>query len=526
MRKHVHFYGHLQNGVIFIGKYISDIIDMNDIKPGQFNLITGGCGCGKTTFVLEHLLEHFKDVAPEEMIIVTSRSITAEQMQFDHDGVMIYKEDDVDIVKSWSDCDHAVKNPGVRVMTYDKIVDILRTKNYWGIKSLSNIKILVFDECHTLFTDTFMDGIREVTVWLREAIFTRPGMLFIGITATPKVLERVNSMRNKIPVVNVIPETIITYKARHMICTNFSGAIKLIKSGRLPGRSIMMCKRLEECKVIYETVPDSGVVISQSNSMNPGVNNEIVYGKKNSLYLKYEQYMNDIREYVSKNSDIPYRIYTDDGVRDLNLLVTTSTFREGFNLVESSGVKNVFVIGADEMQITQFLGRCRYDVENLIIVALTKEFRDATCYGYFTEASENFHKFVETGDTTWYDSIAHLLYGDVSDVEFYGSLRSRGEDSDGYRFAKQHVRAAAMLDTISHLISTNDDPVYIWRGHHDMEVCATAVETGLFRGAKLKETNVTLNRVMVCLQECGYRVEVFRKLPDGKRKKCYCIYRD
>ena len=30
-----------------MGKYINDVIEVDKIKPRQFNLITGGCGSGK-----------------------------------------------------------------------------------------------------------------------------------------------------------------------------------------------------------------------------------------------------------------------------------------------------------------------------------------------------------------------------------------------------------------------------------------------------------------------------------------------
>ena len=514
------------NGGIFIRKYISDVVDMDKIKPGQLNLITGGCGSGKTTFVLEDLLGYFPNVMPEEMIIVTSRSITVDQMESDHNSVQHYDSDDEDIIRHWSDADHDVENPGVRVMTYDKIVDILRTKNYWGMRALANIKILVFDECHTLFTDTFIEGIGEVTVWLREAIFSRSEMIVIWITATPKVLELVNSIRNKLPVVRVMPENLITYRANHLICTNFVGAIDLLRSGKLGGRNIVMCKRIEECKIAYEVLDDSGIVVSQSHNLSYSANSQYVYGRRNCLHLEYEKYMDTIRNYVGANSSMPKYIYTASGRRMLNTLLTTSTFREGFNLVETSGVRNVFVVATDEMQIAQFLGRCRYDVDNLVVVMPPKEYREETCCGYFAANSDDFERFITTGDCTWFDSISSLVKDGIADVEFYGNILECRNDRSGYNQLKKQVIAKHILDEIKDLISDKNKRVYIWRGHHDMEVCAAAVETGLFRGAKLKETNVTLNRVMVCLQECGYRVEVFRKLPDGTRKKCYCIYRD
>ena len=507
-------------------KYISDVIDMGKIKPGQFNLITGGCGSGKTTFVLEDLLNHFPDVKPAQMIIVTSRSITAEQMDHDHDGVTLYNNKNCDIVNYWADADHEVKNPGVRVMTYDKIIDILINKNIFGVKALGNIKILVFDECHTLFTDEFMAKLELIRIWLREAIFNRKDFVVIGVTATPASVDFINIHRAGLPIVHVMDENLITYKAKRMICTNFSGAIDLLRSKKLPGRNIVMCKRIEECRLIYDLIPDSCAVISKSHSGVTKQNDPFAYGKRNLLYLKYEQYMDYVRSYISEHSDIPREVLTDNGSRNVNTLATTSTFREGFNLFEKSGVKNVFVVASDEMQITQFLGRCRYDIENLVVVIPPREFRETTCCGYFTRQSELLYSFVRGDDNEWFGGIKKLVYGDVDSVEFYGDVKKRFNNSSGYSALKGKLSSGRMMDSIKNLLSTEDNKVYIWKGNHDDEIRSAASDYSILRGRHISAQSITLNKVMTVLKEYGYRVEVHPKLPDGTRRRCYCIYAD
>lgn len=509
-----------------MGKYINDVIEVDKIKPRQFNLITGGCGSGKTTFILEDLLKHFPDVKPEQMMVVTSRSITAHQMEYDHSNVTRYNNEDVDIITYWSDADREVSNPGIRVMTYDKIIDILRSQNYWGIQVIGNVRILVFDECHTLFTDTFIKEIESVAIWLREAIMGRGDLIVVGITATPTSMEYVNARQNRLPIVHVMPETLITYKAKRMICTNFAGAFELLQTKELPGRNIMMCGRIEECKIIYELISDSGVVVSQSRNGITESSNQFIYGRRNYLYLEYEDYMDIIRSYVGEHSDIPGGVYTNGGYRTLNTLVTTSTFREGFNLREDSGVRNVFIVATDEMQITQFLGRCRYNVDNLIIVVPPRNITNNTCCGYFTNQAESFMHFVAGWDTEWFDSVSQLVDGDVPSVEFYGSILDKFSDSAGYTALRNKILAKHMMRSIGHLISTEDNPVYIWRGNHDDEIRRAAYDCGMFRGNHVCYDKITLNKVIGMLQQCGYRVEVHPKLPDGTRRRCYCIYAD
>lgn len=473
--------------------------------------------------MMEKLLDYF-GVLPEEMVIVTSRSITASQMEHTYEDAVLYKKDDIDIALRWGDADHEVRTPGIRVMTYDKFMYALRYMTLPGSLAFSGVRILVFDECHTMFSDLFMKGIEWMRVWLREAIFSRKDLIVIGITATPRVMEIANEEIDHLPIVNILPEVLVGYKAKHLICTNFGGAMDLLISERLQGRSIMMCKRKEECRVVYETIKDSGIVISQSNKSSNKQQR-----KSYGLTVRYEKYMDDIREYIGENCDIPQRIMTSGGPRDLNLLVTTSTFREGFNLNESSNVRNVFVFGYDDMQITQFLGRCRYDVDNLIVVELTKDFKDNTCYGYFTEAAEAFSTFLSNGDSAWYNTVSHLLYGDISDVEFYGDIKSchssASDDQDAFEKNKLRAKAARMLDTIPELVSEPGAPIYISRGQHDVEVMEAADETGLFQGRQGSNAKITLRGVMMFLLDCGCNVEVFSKLPDGTRRKCYCIYR-
>lgn len=507
-------------------KYISDIVDMEKIEPGQFNLITGGCGSGKTTFVLEDLLRHFPDVRPEQMIVVTSRSITVSQMECEHEGVRHYDNGENDIIAQWADSERKVEDPGVRVMTYDKIVGILRDKNHWHTPAFANVSVLVFDECHTLFVDYFIDGIREVASWVREAIFRRDDLIVIGITATPAALELVNSEKNKLPIEYVMPETLITYKAKNVIVTNFTCAIDLLKDRTLPGRNIMMCKRIEECKVVYELVPDSCCAISQQHKVNDGSNSKHVFGRRNNLFMDYEPYMDHIRNYIGRHGVLPAQVYTNDGKRTVNTLVTTSTFREGFNLFESSGVKNVFVVASDEMQITQFLGRCRYNVENLVVVVPPREFKSNTCCGYFEKQANLLEDFVRQQDVTWFNSIATLTDVGVDDVQFYGNVLRVYNDVEGYRFLKRAICANKMLSDIRGLLSTRDVPIYIWKGHYDDEIIVAAINSSLLQGMQINGAHATLNKVMTILQSCGVHIEVFPKLPDGTRRKCYCIYAD
>jgi hypothetical protein len=105
----------------------------------------------------------------------------------------------------------------------------------------------------------------------------------------------------------------------------------------------------------------------------------------------------------------------------LNILITTTTMREGVNLIEDSGIKNVISFIPDELHIKQFAGRCRYDVENLVVVYKRKHLRTIDHDGYITKSRWLFRDYVhDSRDRRWFDTIKDIVACDFEDVERYG----------------------------------------------------------------------------------------------------------
>ena len=110
-----------------------------------------------------------------------------------------------------------------------------------------------------------------------------------------------------------------------------------------------MCYSYRQCKKIKEKIPNSFILISKSNK-------------------KFTKEMNKIRQYIIDYESIPDTFIDDDGIeKELNVLITTSTMREGINLREYSGIKNIVCCFSDELHITQFVGRARYSIDNLVV---------------------------------------------------------------------------------------------------------------------------------------------------------------
>jgi type I site-specific restriction endonuclease len=107
------------------GKYLSDIIDVEDFGSYCLNLIEAPCGSGKTEFV-KRILEPFinKDDWQEILFLIDTK-VGAEQLEI------------------------TFRDTNVTVMTYAKYANIIKNspeKDYWN----SYNSVIVCDEFHNL----------------------------------------------------------------------------------------------------------------------------------------------------------------------------------------------------------------------------------------------------------------------------------------------------------------------------------------------------------------------------------------
>lgn len=494
--------GKTSGGNFLVGSYISDVIDLTRIQPHQINLISTGCCTGKTTFVLEDLVGRWPGVTARDVLVVTSRSITASQMDYEHDNVSQYYAGS-DIACYWDD--EYTGDERVMCMTYDKMIHLVRTSRAETRDVLENVRIIVFDEIHTLFVDNFIHGIGEIRAWLRGVLPTRDDLIVIGMTATPSVVYRVNSNTTNLKITPVIDELMVQHKAKHVICTDFAGAVELLTTNKLPGRNIYMGKKIEECAVLAEVVGDSSVIISKS-----GTTRGRAY-KFNPFRLEYSTEMEYLRDYLSKNRDMPDTCMYKGRRRNLNTLIATSTLREGFSLDEKSGVKNVFVSAVDEMSIIQFLGRCRYDVENLVIVAPVSKFTHTGDYGYFDDADRMFGSYLMFNDHAWFSTFEDVVLGDINSVCFYGDI-SNITSKSGYERIRDSMVAKVMLDDNDWVFSTDSKHIdfsnsYIVKNVWPVkDIIDIAKKYGLCGGVRYRD--YSLHGVMKKLKSLGYDIHI------------------
>jgi len=345
------------------------------------------------------------------MLFITSRSLIVEQ-QVKEDGITKFNPNNKCNIKYWNgeiDSLEEIAKKGIYIMTYDKIINILKSDNAEGFETLSKIKIIFFDECHTIFSDTFIKDIESLKIWIRDTLYTNTKYI-IGLTATPRILFFYQKEWG-VSIKQLNKEILVNYKAKQLYCTNFNTLHFLLANKDIQGKTIVMCYSIEECYKLKERIPNSFVLISKSNKKY------------------YMPEMDEIRDCIIENETLPdtyLEVFERDKKtkepieserRNLEVLITTSTLREGVNLRETSGVKNVAISFTDELHISQWVGRCRYDIENLIIAETYIRSDNYNQKSYLAQSRNNFKDFMsDINHTKWFDSISHLIEHDMTKI--------------------------------------------------------------------------------------------------------------
>lgn len=387
-------YKNLKGG--FFIKFISNEIDSMDVDKTSFNIISSGTGTGKTYFVVNELKKYFPNIRYSEILFVTSRSLIVDQ-QSKSERISKYNMNNLISINHWNgleDYSKILERKGIQIMTYDKIINILSAKNVEGLETLNKIKLIIFDECHSLFSDKFIKDIEMLKVWIRDILYIG-NKIIIGMTATPNIVFYYQKEWG-VTVKQINSEVLINYKAKQLHCTDFDTIPYIITTNQVEGRTIIMCYSVEDCYKLKSKIPNSCVLVSKSN-------------KK---YFTDE--MKILREYIVDNETLPDTFIENGIEKKLDVLITTSTLREGVNLREESGVKNVICCFTDELHITQFMGRCRYSIDNLIVAHTYIRTDNYNQDSYLSKCRSAFKDFMRSkNNTSWFDSISHLIKHDV-----------------------------------------------------------------------------------------------------------------
>ena len=467
--------------------FISDVVNPGDLKPDAFNLIAAGCGSGKTYWVLNHLLQSFPGVKPYEVIFVTSRSITKEQQARNRGSekytgkVLPYWND------KFADDDEKLATCGIQLMTYDQMINAINSVASEGSEVLHNVKIVIYDECHVLFSDEFIANMNDLRIWTREVIYGAR-KLFIGLSATTKIIDFYAKSWGA-PIRRINKEVVTGYRAKHLICTNSETIPYLISTNRLPGKTMIMCHSFELCNELASHLSNAAVMVS-----------------KNSADFTPE--MRRIRDYIVEYEELPPTFFDANGnERDLEVLIATSTLREGFNLRESSGVRNIISCMTDELHVTQFAGRCRYNIDNLVIAdTLIIEDNLKLKVDYIAKSRKEFKDYMlNKACIQWFVPIQHLVEHDVYHIKKF----VLGPDDNrfvNFINGKWLVPKGAGAEV--------QQQYKIWRDADKDEIVELANDCRLFS----IPSRATFIGVIKLLQNClGYEVDSGQSLFSGER---------
>lgn len=471
-------------------EYISNHIDYRGMSKTKFNIVASGCGTGKTFWVANDFRKTFPHVKPSEILFVTSRAMIVEQ-QATGGNITKFNPYRRNIVRMWNgefDTVDEIEAKGIHIMTYDKIINILKTENTEGLHTLGEIKIIFFDECHTIFSDTFIQDMEMLKVWIRDMI-NIGNKYMIGLTATPRIIYY-NRKKWGMEIHRLNKDVLVNYKAKQLYCTDFNTLHYLLANENIQGKTIVMCYSVKECYDLKEKIPNSAVLISKSNA-------------------RYMPEMEQIRNYIIENESLPdtYIEVTErdskskrpivSEERELKVLITTSTLREGINLREDSGVKNVAISFTDEMHISQWVGRCRFNVENLIVAETYIRTDNRNGNPYLQQSRQAYRNYMkDVNHTQWFDSIAHLVEHDITEVRRFVL------SADERKFTS-YINTKWLVP--SDLKEEDVDKYRIYKQNDKDEIVKMAVDCRLI---DLPNQRITFNRIMRFMQDTlGYIVE-------------------
>lgn len=453
------------NGYGYIGD-TNHPLNFSSLDVHKFNLIAAGCGTGKSYFIRHTLLDKLNTIGlfkqtiiPGQVLIVTSRAITRDQQALD-DGMVKYQRNEVlpFINGEFADMSEVIGD-SMPICCYGDIIDAIKEPVTPGHLPLENIKVIIFDECHTLFSDSFIDDIEWLRIWINY-ILALGNQLVLGITATPSILGECKWG----VVINPMTDEVITrYKAKQMICTDFDTLPDLFSGNVLRGKTLVMCPTIHDCRLLQRQVPNSEVIVSPRSK-------------------EYRQDpMDIIRGYIKEHESLPPTIRG----KPLDVLICTSTAREGFNLGEQCGVRNVVSCFSDELHVTQFAGRCRYNLDTIVVA----DKATAPDNEYLMQSRKKFRLFLfGDGDNSWLDSVRHLVSGAVK--KYVGGSNS-----------------AAFVQYVDTIVGEK-----LW-DHESKCGLVSAAKRSMVLGKK----NVTFKAVIDILPSFGYRVITGRMRIDGRQ---------
>lgn len=480
-------------------RYISDEIDINKFEHGQFNIIASGTGTGKTEFVRRTLLNEFPDVSPGQILYVTSRSMIRDQQGL-LDGINKLDGESDSVIQYWNGDDELKEfsDSGIWIMNYNQLIHILDWWTPHEGKQLENIKIAIFDECHALFADNYIEDMSLVRLWIRER--TRDErVLLIGMTATPGIMMQEYGRQIQKPTV-VNDEYLVNYKAKNLIVTTLNNLLMLYVQRFQDEKVIILCQTVRDCNALHKYIRNSAVLVSTKNE---------AYTPEMELLRRFILEHNKLPDTTAELGD------EGDDVHPIDVLITTSSMREGININKDSGINTVICCQSDEIHVKQFVGRCRYSIVNLVVVHNYVSTVGRAKDQYIFNARTAFANYIkDKTDREWFDSISDIVECKFEEIERF--MIDAKEDGFVEWFDRTCVVKEGMTPAE---IEAREITKYGM-----IDIAEKAWECRLFgQNPEVYTFNATVSYIR---DRLGYRVETHRKTVDGDRYTYKVFYKE
>lgn len=336
--------------------HLSDILDVNEIIQStkrKFCIISG-VGSGKNYFV-EHKLRNAGNI-----LYISSRRAKVDEILTNKacNEKINWDNEFNDIVST--------TNYGIEMMVKNEKFCITGIRD-----TMAHFEYIVVDEAHSLYTDaTYTDSSFHVIKLLEYAEKNFPKIKIILMTGTPEPMEILlkqgdyEIIDKRDECINVMPKRIVIIP--------FETAIRYMRNLPDEEKTIYYSNSAQNLVKGENSMFKKLLKSDESEADGSGINEaEIAFCMSENSIAKLKKYRNTLGEecralksYVTENNRLP---------DDKRILLTTSTLKEGINILEND-IKIAFCESHVLSDIQQFAGRVRNGLDTLYIIDNRKQF--------------------------------------------------------------------------------------------------------------------------------------------------------
>lgn len=331
-------------------EYLSDVIEERECirVEDKINLIVAPCGCGKTHYIVNHVLteERFND---KTVLYVVDTSMLKDAMA--NDGF-------IELVN-----ENQLNTPGDYVCTYQRLGNILAKEEVYNKETsiLSKIDLLICDEAHNLVKYAMIaKGVVDSnTSKNHDKVLKQKAQGYM--CGCSYLLSNLTDLKEKYKNMHVIMLTATPDRiSKH---PNFKGHVYDVLQGYEPkGYESDKIEKYSNYKNITKIEGKAFVYVSQiriAKEMQKhfeelGYRAECLWSTSNK-----EHKLSEEQEYLRR-----YLIVTEKYPPYLDILIVTEAYETGWNLSDED-VQTVIVHTTMDDSVTQARGRVRHDIKLL-----------------------------------------------------------------------------------------------------------------------------------------------------------------